>query len=133
MIEPYQMLLIPFTMCIGVFEGFFFGAFAAGWIACLPDWGVGKINLIFMTYGLSHALSSLCIGFLTKYIGRQFLDGINGIALGIATSPLILDSAINIYKDLPHVYFLTAAFNAVFVSNWRLQIYSTLHTYITYT
>ena len=134
--KPWLLLLIPCTINLGMMQGFFFGEFAAGWVACPPYFGVSKIGLIFMTYGSCHALSSLFFGFLAKYTGRQFFEGIMGMFAGPAIVTFIYADEDNPFQDDPFSLFLVWGLFGLFMGLQRLNLngnyvrYSCIYIYI---
>ena len=86
MTSTYQLLIVPATIVYaGLYKGFFFGEFIAGWVACPAYFGIGHISLILMTYGCCNALSFILVGFLERYTGHQTFEGI-----GCVTTVLFL-------------------------------------------
>ena len=130
--RPFQMLLIPLTISLGFYEGFFLGEFIAAWVACPTFFGVDYISLILITYGLCNALSSLCCGVLTMYTGRQCFEGI--ATLGISTIIILMYSTLDddSFVDKSHTeVFFFAGIIGIVEAVWRYlvrgNIYSSLY------
>ena len=129
--SPVTVLLIPVTIHLGVIQGLLLGEFAAGWVACLPYFGVSKIGLGSMAYGSGHALSSICFGFLVKYTGRQFYEGVGGIFSGPPFFMMFLANEENPFQDEPFSLFMIPGLLGVAVGIFRMGLTSNVY-YVTY-
>ena len=129
--NPITMLIIPLTIHLGIIQGFVLGEFAAGWVACLPYFGVSKIGLSSVAYGSGHALSSICFGFLLKYTGRQCTESVGHIAGGPAFFLMFLANVENPFQDDPFSLFMIPGLFGVTVGIFRLGLTSNIY-YVTY-
>ncbi|XP_044732459.1 UNC93-like protein [Chrysoperla carnea] len=66
--KPYQLLLFPITMFIGIQIAFLSADFNASFVSC--GWGISNIGFVMMLYGISNAVAATCTGACTKMIGR---------------------------------------------------------------
>ncbi|XP_014243753.1 UNC93-like protein [Cimex lectularius] len=66
--KPYQQLLIPITVWIGMEQAFIGADFTQAYVSCAL--GVPNVGYVMICFGVVNAICSLVFGTLMKYIGR---------------------------------------------------------------
>ena len=127
MIHPTQLLLTPIAIYFGFCQGFFFGEFMAGWVACPTYFGVSYIHLILMTYGLCEALSSILHGVVNIYTGRQLFG-----TIAVMTNGLVMITLLTTFNDKPltpnshlGLFILTGCFGT-FIAILRIELHGNI-------
>ncbi|XP_060520144.1 UNC93-like protein isoform X2 [Cylas formicarius] len=66
--KPYQQLLIPITIYIGMEQAFISADFTQSYVSCAL--GVSNVGFVMICFGVVNALCSLLFGSVMKYVGR---------------------------------------------------------------
>ncbi|XP_014290351.1 UNC93-like protein isoform X2 [Halyomorpha halys] len=66
--KPYQQLLIPITLWIGMEQAFIGADFTQAYVSCAL--GIPSVGYVMICFGVVNAICSLIFGTLMKYIGR---------------------------------------------------------------
>ncbi|XP_076262832.1 UNC93-like protein isoform X2 [Rhynchophorus ferrugineus] len=66
--KPYQQLLIPITVYIGVEQAFISADFTQSYVSCAL--GVQNVGFVMICFGVVNAICSLLFGSVMKYVGR---------------------------------------------------------------
>ncbi|XP_018318775.1 UNC93-like protein isoform X2 [Agrilus planipennis] len=115
--KPYQQLLIPITIWIGMEQAFIGADFTQAYISCAL--GISSVGYVMICFGVVNAICSLLFGSVMKYIGRQPI-----IALGA-----LVHTGVSIWLLLwrPHpsnpiLFFMAAGLWGVGDAVWQTQI-----------
>ncbi|KAF0288150.1 UNC93-like protein [Amphibalanus amphitrite] len=66
--KPYQLLVIPLTMWSGFEQAFIMADFSKAFVSCA--WGIHRVGLVFIVYGIVDSICSFSFGFIIKRVGR---------------------------------------------------------------
>lgn len=83
--KPYQQLLIPLTIFIGMEQAFISADFTQAYVSCAL--GVSSVGFVMIAFGIVNAICSLFFGTMMKYIGRVpiiLLGGFVHLALQVS-------------------------------------------------
>ncbi|KAK7571793.1 hypothetical protein V9T40_014265 [Parthenolecanium corni] len=122
--KPYQQLLIPITVWIGMEQAFIGAEFTQAYISCAM--GIHSVGYVMICFGVINAICSLLFGSLMKYIGRSPL-----MSLGFAVHACLLWVLIiwRPHPKSPHIFFIISGLWGVGDAVWQTQvngIYGTL-------
>ncbi|XP_050311698.1 UNC93-like protein isoform X2 [Anthonomus grandis grandis] len=115
--KPYQQLLIPITIYIGVEQAFIAADFTQSYVSCAL--GVQNVGFVMICFGVVNAICSLLFGSVMKYVGRVPI-----IILGVS-----VHAGIQIFLLLwgPHptnplLFFMASGLWGVGDAVWQTQI-----------
>ncbi|KFM75914.1 UNC93-like protein, partial [Stegodyphus mimosarum] len=63
-----QLLLVPITVFSGIEQAFILGDYTKAYVACA--WGLHRVGLVFICFGVVNAIMSFLAGRLVKYVSR---------------------------------------------------------------
>lgn len=66
--KPYQQLLIPITVWIGMEQAFIGAEFTQAYVSCAL--GIPSVGYVMVCFGVVNAICSVFFGSVMKYIGR---------------------------------------------------------------
>lgn len=66
--KPYQQLLIPMTVWIGMEQAFIGADFTQAYVSCAL--GIPQVGYVMICFGCVNAVCSLLFGSIMKYIGN---------------------------------------------------------------
>lgn len=115
--KPYQQLLIPITIWIGMEQAFIGADFTQAYVSCAL--GIPSVGYVMICFGVVNAICSLLFGSVMKYIGR-----IPIMALG-ALVHISLVSWFLVWKPHPanpYVFFIASGLWGVGDAVWQTQV-----------
>jgi len=115
--KPYQLLIIPLTLWSGFEQGFIQADFTKAYVSCA--WGIHKVGLVMITYGVCDAICSFSFGFVIKRIGRVPIFVMGAL---INYGVIIAFFQWSPRPDQPYGFFLMAAFWGIADAVWQTQI-----------
>ncbi|XP_065210082.1 UNC93-like protein [Planococcus citri] len=115
--KPYQQLLIPITIWIGMEQAFIGAEFTSAYISCAL--GIHSVGYVMICFGVVNAICSLLFGTLMKYIGRSPLMG-----LGFAIHACLIWVLIiwRPHPSSPHIFFTISGLWGVGDAVWQTQV-----------
>nr|XP_018917377.1 PREDICTED: UNC93-like protein isoform X1 [Bemisia tabaci]XP_018917378.1 PREDICTED: UNC93-like protein isoform X1 [Bemisia tabaci]XP_018917379.1 PREDICTED: UNC93-like protein isoform X1 [Bemisia tabaci] len=115
--KPYQQLLIPITVWIGMEQAFIGADFTQAYVACAL--GIPLVGYVMICFGVVNAICSLLFGTLMKYIGRVPL-----MALGFAVHGVLIWVLIvwRPHPNSPHIFFTISSLWGVGDAVWQTQV-----------
>lgn len=115
--KPYQLLLIPMTIYIGIEQAFVMADFTQSYVACAM--GVQNIGFVIMCFGILNAICSPLFGSVMKYVGRATLIAF-GTLVHIGTQVFLLTW--KPHPDSPLLFFVASGLWGVGDAVWQTQI-----------
>lgn len=115
--KPYQQLLIPITIFIGMEQAFIGADFTQAYVSCAL--GIHQIGFVMICFGVVNAVCSILFGSIMKYIGRVPI-----IVLG-AVVHFTLISVELVWRPSPHnplIFFAMSGLWGVGDAVWQTQI-----------
>ncbi|XP_043230217.1 UNC93-like protein isoform X2 [Amphibalanus amphitrite] len=115
--KPYQILIVPLTLWSGFEQGFITADFTKAYVSCA--WGIHRVGLVMITYGVCDAICSFSFGFVIKRIGRVPI-----FVFGALINYGVIIAFIHWMPrpDESHVFFLLAAAWGIADAVWQTQI-----------
>ena len=115
--KPYQQLLIPITVWIGMEQAFIGADFTQAYISCAL--GVHKVGYVMICFGVVNAVCSLVFGSLMKFVGRQPL-----MALGAIVHASLIVVLLHWKPDPanPYVFYTVSGLWGVGDAVWQTQV-----------
>ncbi|RZF47982.1 hypothetical protein LSTR_LSTR002048 [Laodelphax striatellus] len=122
--KPYQQLLIPITVWIGMEQAFIGADYTQAYISCAM--GISSVGYVMICFGVVNAICSLVFGSLMKFVGRFPL-----MALGAVVHACLIFVLLNWrpHPDKPYIFFTISGLWGVGDAVWQTQvngIYGTL-------
>ncbi|XP_018577019.1 UNC93-like protein isoform X2 [Anoplophora glabripennis] len=115
--KPYQQLLIPITVFIGMEQAFIGADFTQSYITCAM--GVSQVGYVMICFGCVNAICSLLFGSIMKYIGRAPIMGLGVLVhTGLQSWMLIWRP----HPDAPMKFFMAAGLWGVGDAVWQTQV-----------
>ncbi|XP_043496956.1 UNC93-like protein [Polistes fuscatus] len=115
--KPYQQLLIPITVWIGMEQAFIGADFTQAYISCAL--GVHKVGYVMICFGVVNAGCSLLFGSLMKFVGRQPLMAIGAIVHACLIVVLLLWKP---HPDNPYIFYSVSGLWGVGDAVWQTQV-----------
>ncbi|XP_046829006.1 UNC93-like protein [Vespa crabro] len=115
--KPYQQLLIPITVWIGMEQAFIGADFTQAYISCAL--GVHKVGYVMICFGVVNAGCSLLFGSLMKFVGRQPLMALGAIVHACLIVVLLLWKP---HPDNPYVFYSVSGLWGVGDAVWQTQV-----------
>lgn len=115
--KPYQQLLIPITVFIGMEQAFIGADFTQSYISCAL--GVSQVGYVMICFGCVNAICSILFGSIMKYIGRAPIMGLGVLVhTGLQSWMLIWRP----HPDAPMKFFMAAGLWGVGDAVWQTQV-----------
>ncbi|XP_066260260.1 UNC93-like protein isoform X2 [Euwallacea similis] len=115
--KPYQQLLIPITIYIGVEQAFISADFTQSYVSCAL--GVNNVGFVMICFGLVNAICSLLFGSAMKYVGRVPIM-ILGISVHAGVQIFLL--LWKPHPDNPLLFFMASGLWGVGDAVWQTQV-----------
>ncbi|CAD1474028.1 unnamed protein product, partial [Heterotrigona itama] len=115
--KPYQQLLIPITIWIGMEQAFIGADFTQAYISCAL--GVHRVGYVMICFGVVNAACSLVFGSLMKFVGRQPLM-VLGAIVHVSLIVVLLHWKPN--PDNPYVFYTVSGLWGVGDAVWQTQV-----------
>ncbi|XP_076243200.1 UNC93-like protein [Calliopsis andreniformis] len=115
--KPYQQLLIPITVWIGMEQAFIGADFTQAYISCAL--GVHRVGYVMICFGVVNALCSLVFGSLMKFVGRQPLMVLGAI---VHASLIVVLLHWKPHPANPYVFFTVSGLWGVGDAVWQTQV-----------
>ncbi|KAI5700765.1 hypothetical protein M8J76_012247 [Diaphorina citri] len=115
--KPYQQLLIPITIWIGMEQAFIGADFTQAYISCAL--GVSSVGYVMICFGVVNAICSLLFGTLMKFIGRSPL-----MALGFIVHCCLIWILVvwRPHPNNPKIFFTISGLWGVGDAVWQTQV-----------
>nr|XP_023020735.1 UNC93-like protein isoform X1 [Leptinotarsa decemlineata] len=115
--KPYQQLLIPITVWIGMEQAFIGADFTQAYVSCAL--GIPSVGYVMICFGCVNAVCSLLFGSIMKYIGRA---PIMGLGVLVHTGLQIWMLLWRPHPDTPFKFFVAAGLWGVGDAVWQTQV-----------
>lgn len=115
--KPYQQLLIPITIWIGMEQAFIGADFTQAYISCAL--GVHRVGYVMICFGVVNAACSLVFGSLMKFVGRQPLMVLGAI---VHVSLIVVLLHWKPHPDNPYVFYTVSGLWGVGDAVWQTQV-----------
>ncbi|XP_019878966.1 UNC93-like protein isoform X2 [Aethina tumida] len=115
--KPYQQLLIPITIWIGMEQAFIGADFTQAYVSCAM--GVSHVGFVMISFGVVNAICSLLFGSVMKYIGRAPIIIFGAIVHTVLQIWLLLWRP---HPDSPIAFFIASGLWGVGDSVWQTQV-----------
>lgn len=115
--KPYQQLLIPITVWIGMEQAFIGADFTQAYVSCAL--GIPSVGYVMICFGVVNAVCSVVFGTLMKYIGRFPLMALGAIVHAVLVIILLYWRP---HPDFPLVFFAISGLWGVGDAVWQTQV-----------
>ncbi|XP_072767165.1 UNC93-like protein [Anoplolepis gracilipes] len=115
--KPYQQLLIPITVWIGMEQAFIGADFTQAYISCAL--GVHRVGYVMICFGVVNAGCSLLFGSLMKFVGRQPLMALGAIVHASLVVVLLMWKP---HPENPYVFYSVSGLWGVGDAVWQTQV-----------
>ncbi|XP_046733780.1 UNC93-like protein [Diprion similis] len=115
--KPYQQLLIPITVFIGIEQAFIGAEYTQAYISCAL--GVHKVGYVMMCFGIVNACCSLLFGSLMKFVGRQPLMALGAVVHAVLIGVLLVWRP---HPDNPYIFYTLSGLWGVGDAVWQTQV-----------
>ncbi|EZA55518.1 UNC93-like protein [Ooceraea biroi] len=115
--KPYQQLLIPITIWIGMEQAFIGADFTQAYISCAL--GVHRVGYVMICFGVVNAGCSLLFGSLMKFVGRQPLMALGAIVHASLVVVLLMWKP---HPENPYVFYSVSGLWGVGDAVWQTQV-----------
>ncbi|XP_043478140.1 UNC93-like protein [Leptopilina heterotoma] len=115
--KPYQQLLIPITVWIGMEQAFIGADFTQAYISCAL--GVHKVGYVMICFGVVNAGCSLLFGSIMKFIGRQPVMALGAIVHASLIAVLLTWKP---HPDNPYIFYTISGLWGVGDAVWQTQV-----------
>lgn len=115
--KPYQQLLIPITVWIGMEQAFIGADFTQAYISCAL--GVHRVGYVMICFGVVNACCSLVFGSLMKFVGRQPLMVLGAI---VHASLVVVLLHWKPHPANPYVFYTVSGLWGVGDAVWQTQV-----------
>ncbi|XP_058809078.1 UNC93-like protein [Phymastichus coffea] len=115
--KPYQQLLIPITVWIGMEQAFIGAEFTQAYISCAL--GVHRVGYVMICFGVVNAGCSLLFGSVMKFVGRQPL-----MALGTVVHTSLIGVLLmwHPHPDNSYMFYTVSGLWGVGDAVWQTQV-----------
>ena len=115
--KPYQQLLIPITIWIGMEQAFIGADFTQAFVSCAL--GIPSVGYVMICFGVVNAICCLLFGSVMKYIGRAPI-----MALGclVHTGLQVWLLLWRPHPSNPIIFFVAAGMWGVGDAVWQTQV-----------
>ncbi|KAL3276266.1 hypothetical protein HHI36_020980 [Cryptolaemus montrouzieri] len=115
--KPYQQLLIPITIFIGMEQAFIGADFTQAYVSCAL--GIPSVGYVMICFGVVNAICSLLFGSVMKYVGRAPIIGFGFIVhSGLIVWFLIWRP----HPDNSMLFFMASGLWGVGDAVWQTQV-----------
>ncbi|BES98202.1 Ion channel regulatory protein UNC-93 [Nesidiocoris tenuis] len=115
--KPYQQLLIPITVWIGMEQAFIGADFTQAYVSCAL--GVSNVGYVMICFGVVNAICSLVFGTLMKYVGRFPIMAFGCI---VHAGLVIIKLYWRPHPGSPLVFFVMSGLWGVGDAVWQTQV-----------
>ncbi|XP_043264471.1 UNC93-like protein [Colletes gigas] len=115
--KPYQQLLIPITVWIGMEQAFIGADFTQAYISCAL--GVHRVGYVMICFGVVNAACSLVFGSVMKFVGRQPLMALGAI---VHASLVVVLLHWKPHPANPYVFYTVSGLWGVGDAVWQTQV-----------
>ncbi|KAL1516984.1 hypothetical protein ABEB36_000808 [Hypothenemus hampei] len=115
--KPYQQLLIPITIYIGVEQAFVSADFTQSYVSCAL--GVNNVGFVMICFGVVNAICSLLFGSVMKYVGRV---PIMVLGLSVHAGVQIFLLLWRPHPSNPLLFFMASGLWGVGDAVWQTQV-----------
>ncbi|XP_014215166.1 UNC93-like protein [Copidosoma floridanum] len=115
--KPYQQLLIPITVWIGMEQAFIGAEFTQAYISCAL--GVHRVGYVMICFGVVNAGCSLLFGSVMKYVGRQPLMALGAVVHAALIGVLLVWRP---HPDKSYVFYTVSGLWGVGDAVWQTQV-----------
>lgn len=115
--KPYQQLLIPITVWIGMEQAFIGADFTQAYVSCAL--GIPSVGYVMICFGVVNALCSLLFGSIMKFIGRSPLMILGAVVHGCLVGILLHWRP---HPNSPLVFFTISGLWGVGDAVWQTQV-----------
>jgi len=115
--KPYQQLLIPITIWIGMEQAFIGADFTQAYVSCAL--GIPSVGYVMICFGVINALCSLLFGSLMKYTGRFPIMAVGAIVHSTLVIVLLYWRP---HPNSPIVFFAISGLWGVGDAVWQTQV-----------
>ncbi|XP_014233889.1 UNC93-like protein [Trichogramma pretiosum] len=115
--KPYQQLLIPITVWIGMEQAFIGAEFTQAYISCAL--GVHRVGYVMICFGVVNAGCSLLFGSMMKFVGRQPLIALGAVVHASLIGVLLMWRP---HPDAAYVFYTVSGLWGVGDAVWQTQI-----------
>lgn len=115
--KPYQQLLIPITVWIGMEQAFIGADYTQAYISCAL--GISSVGYVMICFGVVNAICSVLFGSLMKFVGRFPI-----MALGFFTHAALVIILLfwMPHPDSPLIFFTISGLWGVGDAVWQTQV-----------
>lgn len=115
--KPYQLLLIPITVWIGMEQAFIGADFTQAYVSCAL--GVHNVGFVMICFGVVNAMCSLLFGSVMKYIGRVPIMALGAGVHAALVAWLLLWAP---HPNNPAIFFIVSSLWGVGDAVWQTQV-----------
>ncbi|OXU27596.1 hypothetical protein TSAR_007442 [Trichomalopsis sarcophagae] len=115
--KPYQQLLIPITVWIGMEQAFIGAEFTQAYISCAL--GVHRVGYVMICFGVVNAGCSLLFGSVMKFVGRQPLMALGAVVHAALIGVLLIWRP---HPDSSYVFYTVSGLWGVGDAVWQTQV-----------
>ncbi|XP_034232341.1 UNC93-like protein [Thrips palmi] len=115
--KPYQQLLIPITVWIGMEQAFIGADFTQAYVSCAL--GIHNVGYVMICFGVVNAMCSLLFGSLMKFVGRSPLMALGAVVHAVLIGVLLMWRP---HPDSPLVFFAISGLWGVGDAVWQTQV-----------
>ncbi|XP_017774065.1 PREDICTED: UNC93-like protein isoform X1 [Nicrophorus vespilloides] len=115
--KPYQQLLIPITVWIGMEQAFIGADFTQAYVSCAL--GIPSVGYVMICFGVVNALCSLLFGSVMKYIGRQPIMALGALVHCALVAWFLVWKP---HPSNPSVFFIASGLWGVGDAVWQTQV-----------
>lgn len=115
--KPYQQLLIPITVFIGMEQAFIGAEFTQAYVACAL--GIPFVGYVMICFGVVNAICSLLFGSVMKYIGRKPIMAFGAV---VHTALVVWFLLWKPHPSNPSVFYIASGLFGVGDAVWQTQV-----------
>lgn len=115
--KPYQQLLIPITIWIGMEQAFIGADFTQAYVSCAL--GIPSVGYVMICFGVVNAICSLLFGSVMKYIGRQPIMALGAVVHCALVGWFLVWKP---HPSNPSVFFIASGLWGVADAVWQTQV-----------
>lgn len=115
--KPYQQLLIPITIWIGMEQAFIGADFTQAYVSCAL--GIPSVGYVMICFGVVNAICSLLFGSVMKYIGRKPIMALGAIVHTALVAWFLIWKP---HPSNPMVFFIASGLWGVGDAVWQTQV-----------
>jgi MFS family permease len=115
--KPYQQLLIPITVWIGMEQAFIGADFTQAYVSCAL--GIPSVGYVMICFGVVNAICCLFFGSVMKYVGRQPIMAMGALVHCALVVWFLLWRP---HPNNPWVFFIASGLWGVGDAVWQTQV-----------